>query len=247
VTETTLGQLFDSSAKARAKGQIDRALAGFAAVLAQQPGNLAARLRVSDCLLATGHAQEAALGYTALARHAAHAGHPLYTLVSIKVLTSLDPSLSKLVGALGGLYARGSERLGQGVRPSPGDFEEVLTQPVHAVASAQGAALVEQSGALASDLSQLQAGYPAQLPPIPLFSELGSDDFARVLDALRLVRRGPGDVILREGSAGTAFYVLARGSVRVTRATEDGGEQELATLGDGAVRGGRAAARGRSC
>ena len=47
------------------------ALKFYAAMVQLQPGNLDARLRVADSLLALGDVQSAAVVYTALARNAA--------------------------------------------------------------------------------------------------------------------------------------------------------------------------------
>ncbi|HJK99724.1 MAG TPA: cyclic nucleotide-binding domain-containing protein, partial [Polyangiaceae bacterium LLY-WYZ-14_1] len=89
---------------------------------------------------------------------------------------------------------------------------------------------------LGRDVEGLTA-YPDRLPPIPLFSLLPPEAFASVLRALTLVRVGPGEVILRQGAPGEAFYVIARGRVRVHREERGGGTTELATLYEGAIFG----------
>jgi CRP-like cAMP-binding protein len=57
--------------------------------------------------------------------------------------------------------------------------------------------------------------YPQQFLPLPLFSELPGEVFGPVVRALRLLRLGPGDHVIREGEPGLAFYLVASGQVRV--------------------------------
>jgi CRP-like cAMP-binding protein len=201
-----------------------------------QPNNLDARLRVADALLSLGEVQRAAVVYTTLARHASHAGYPLRALVCLKILSALEPQLGALLGGLAELYNVSSARLGRAVRISPGDADQELPAGLDLSSPPPQAQLVEVAAQIAADLGQI-AAYPDNLPPIPLFSELPSEAFARVLDALKLVRTRPGDAIISQGDPGQSFFILARGAVRVWRADESGAAQVLATLHDGSIFG----------
>ena len=216
-------------------GEYPTALQAYAALVRLVPGHLDARLRVADTLLAMGEVQGAAVVYTALARHAAHAGYPLRALVALKILSTLEPQLGRLLGGVAELYAKDSLRLGRSARPSLGDPEARLPQELRLGPITDLPALALAAVKLASDTDDI-ATYPEKLPPMPIFSELAADHFAAVLGALKLVRTRPGDTILAQGDEGQSFFVLARGSVRVVREV-DGRQVPLATLHDGAIFG----------
>lgn len=233
----TLADLRATADAALFEGRFPEALHAYAVLLALEPVSLDARLRVADSLLALGEVQRAAVVYTAIARHATHAGHPLRALVALKVLTTLEPLLETLLSGFAELYSRDSERLGRGIRIAPGDEQRPLPEGFALGALPPPERLVEQAEALGADLQKAGGIYPKQLPPIPLFSELPASDFARVLGALKLHRARPGEVILAEGQPGHSFYVLARGSVAVTKHLAHGGDSRLATLHEGAIFG----------
>jgi cAMP-dependent protein kinase regulator len=218
------------------EGRYVEALHGYTALLALEPVNLDARLRVADSLLAIGEVQRAAVVYTALARHATHAGHPLRALVALEILTTLEPLLGPLMASFAELYSRDSERLGRGVRIAMSDESRALPDGF-ALGAISPEALIVQAETRGADLTQAGRVYPKQLPPIPLLSELPAADFAGVLDAMKLRRTRRGEVVLSEGEPGHSFFVLARGTVAVSKQAKDGSELRLATLHDGAIFG----------
>jgi cAMP-dependent protein kinase regulator len=233
----TLAELRAYSDALLFEGRHLEALHGYGVMLALEPVSLDARLRVADSLLALGEVQRAAVVYTALARHATHGGHPLRALVALKILTTLEPLLEGLLGTLAELYSRDSTRLGRGVRIAPGDESRALPDGFELGGTPELPNLASQAETLGADLTRAGGVYPDRLPPIPLFSELPASAFARVLSALKLQRARPGEVIVAEGEPGHSFYVLARGSVRVTKHLAHGGVAVLATLHEGAIFG----------
>ncbi|MFW6049855.1 MAG: cyclic nucleotide-binding domain-containing protein [Myxococcota bacterium] len=213
------------------------ALLAYAALVRLEPADLDARLRIGDTLLAMGHVQQAALVYTAFARHAAHAGHPLRALVALKVLEALEPQLGSLLGGVAELYALGSSRLGRGARPALPDPDRPLPEGLTLEPPADVGILVEQAAELGAATDRIGIPYPEKVPPIPVFSGLPADAFSAVLGAVKLVRARPGRVVIEQGAVGQSFFVLVRGTVRVTKRTEDGAEVPLAALHDGAIFG----------
>ncbi|HET6334338.1 MAG TPA: cyclic nucleotide-binding domain-containing protein [Polyangiales bacterium] len=213
------------------------ALASYARIVELQPGNLDARLRVGDALLASGDLQRAAVVYTALARHAALAGYPLRAMIALKLLHALEPKLGVLLADIARMYARDSDRLGRSVRralPSlqqllPGEFTPEPRLP-------PGATLPEYAQRIACDYTTSELVYPERLMPVPLLSLFPMREFETLLSVLRVVRMRPDSVILREGEPGTSFFVLARGSVDV-RARREGRETQLAQLQEGSIFG----------
>jgi CRP-like cAMP-binding protein len=217
-------------------GELDAALHVYAAIVRLMPNALDVRLRVGDTLLALGEVQRAAEVYAVLAKHAANAGHPLVALVAIKILEKLDPQLGVLLDSIGGLYGRGSGRLGKGVRISQGDPSQPLPPDLAFHATPERSRLVAAAAKVATGLEGIDA-YPPVLPPIPLFSELPGDAFGPVLRAIELRRVRPGEHVVRQGDVGQSFFVLARGRVHVERETPDGRVVELARLSDGSLFG----------
>lgn len=69
-------------------------------------------------------------------------------------------------------------------------------------------------------------------PPFPLLSELPRGAFMELLARLSVVRLGGDEMVLREGEAGDACYLVADGKVRVTKAGV-----EVAQLGPGSFFG----------
>jgi CRP-like cAMP-binding protein len=68
---------------------------------------------------------------------------------------------------------------------------------------------------------------------ILLFSDLKPEEFGRVFDVLRSVTIPPGVAICREGDKGDSIFIIAEGSVKVTRKGPEGQEIYLADLGPG--------------
>lgn len=237
VAMKTLADLRDRADLLLLQGDYLNALHAYAIILTVEPSHLDARLRVADALLAMGEIQRAAVVYTALARHCAHGGHPLRGLVAIKVLTTLEPLLSTLLGSMSELYSKDSGRLGRGMRISPSEEDTALPADWKIGPCPSKEALVAQAEKLGADLGKAGQIYPKKLPPIPLFSELPADAFERVLAALKLRRTRPGEVILAEGEPGQSFFAIARGTVAVTKHLAQGGETRLATLHEGAIFG----------
>lgn len=218
-------------------GAYREALALYARSVELQPGNLDARLRVADALMALGELQRAAVVYTALARHAALAGYPLRALVALKVLSALEPRLGVLLSDIARMYSRDSERLGRSVRRGLPSTEEALPAGFDLGALAPNAPeLPAHAERVAADYTTSGLVYPERLMPVPLLSLFPADEFAALLSVLRLVRARPETATLREGEPGTSFFVLARGTVRV-RAQRAGRDTQLALLPEGSIFG----------
>ncbi len=240
---TTVARLRALADERLLEGNALEALRAYVALLQVRPEELDARLRLADALLALGEVQPAAFVYTAFAKHAALSGHPLRALVAMKVLQALEPSLGGLLDSLARHYGKGSPRLGRAARPSLTLGEVALPEGFRLPDPEPREALLALAQRVGSDVSSI-AVYPERLPPIPLFSDLPPDAFARVLREMGLCRVRPGATIVREGEPGTSFFVLARGRVGVLREGTGEAPERLATLHDGAIFGEMAVLRG---
>ena len=70
------------------------------------------------------------------------------------------------------------------------------------------------------------------LQSVPIFSDLSPSDLNKI--AQRMIRRTytKGQMILLEDDLGQTFFVIAEGSVKITRLSDDGREVILAMLGE---------------
>lgn len=77
----------------------------------------------------------------------------------------------------------------------------------------------------------------AQLPSIPIFSELGRAAFIALLNRLVAKRVEAGELIIREGEEGNSMYALVQGRVVVFKHDEKREKVKLAVLGSGEIFG----------
>ncbi len=196
-----------------AERRFEEALALYLCVLAQEPDHLDARLRVADGLLALGDVQRAAVVYTTLARHTAHAGYPLRALAAILILRALEPQLGQLVRAVAELYAADVGRTGRGARILPAVETAELSSEARALGELRGEALRVAAEEHGKDLSR-----------------------CRVFETVSLVRKRGGDSVIAQGEPGQSFFLVSRGDLEVVR-EDSSGRTQLATLHEGAVFG----------
>jgi CRP/FNR family cyclic AMP-dependent transcriptional regulator len=71
------------------------------------------------------------------------------------------------------------------------------------------------------------------LARVDLFADLEPKDLARLAKATVVREYKQGDVIVNEGEAGVAFYVISKGSVQVVRGLGTTNEQVVDTLKEG--------------
>lgn len=68
---------------------------------------------------------------------------------------------------------------------------------------------------------------------IHLFEGIAQEGLERIGSIAREVRRGPGEVIFREGDSSGELYLILEGKVRIAREVPGMGEEALAVLGPG--------------
>lgn len=231
----SLGDVKRSAATLFAQGQHLAALRLYDAIVAAAPLDFDARIRVADCALALGDAN-AARAYRAAAWYCLRAGHPLPALVCARVLEAHGADASDLLASLVVTYGSESELLGKLATrialPSdtlPIDVPDVrLPAPADAVATALGRA---------EHATDTYKDFPEALHPIPLLSSLSEAALRRVLGTLVLRRLPAGAFVVREGEAGSSFFFVAGGRLRVFATDGLGRQTDLAELGENAVFG----------
>jgi len=197
-------------------GSYPAALASYLRVVRGVPQFLRARFRVADTLLNLKARAEALEVYKAFAWHALKVGQPLAGLAAIKMAALLDPRELEAIEVLAELYSRDSDRIGEAVEEEALKRQLVASDQAAPTVTLPPAELVATAAREAADTSTA-AQYPDKLPGVPLFSFLEEDAFVGVLASLQLRRFARGSVVIAEGQPGDSFFILAEGTVEVTR------------------------------
>lgn len=214
--------------------EVFKALRLYLHLLRREPQDHQVRLHVADCLVRLGQRERAMRVLAALALSHLVQGRTLPALLTAKALDELQPGSTDVFETMATLYGAGSGRTKLDAPPSQPDPipEATLAPPPpgwppHEVLAQATAAAAQV------DATPERVG---PLPPLPILSDLGPEDLLLVLRETSRVRFPRGAVLLREGALGASFYLVAHGSVRVTRHAPEG-EQVLADLHQGAILG----------
>jgi CRP-like cAMP-binding protein len=212
--------------------QYPAALAAHDHMLAVNPLDYDSRRKIADLLLAMGDRVGAAEVYRAVAMHDVRSGHLLPGIAGCKVLESLGGKTDEIVAVMAGAYAHESSTL---AKLAPVDLDAEIA-PLDAGAGGDAMAIAARARDRALDLTAF-VQYPEQFLPIPFFSELPRNVFPTAIQLLRLVRAADGDMVIREGQLGTAFYFVATGEVRVIARAGNNRMVERGRLHEGALFG----------
>ena len=231
-----LGELEAHGARIFGQGEPLRALRVFDAIVAAEPFDFEARIRVADCLAALEELDAAAAVYRSVAWYALKTGHPLAAVVIARVLETMGAEYQDLLATLVVYYGSESELIGKfAARINRPPLDKAIAIPDFSTPVPVD--LVRVAADRARTCTDSFDQYPAALHPIPLLSELSEDAFRRVLSTL-LVRRLPdGEMVLREGELGTSFFFVATGEVDVFASDGRGGVNQLARLHENTIFG----------
>ncbi len=176
-----------------------------------------------------------------------------------KAIVELDPGPGETQAALAELYARpAGATAAPPLSPEPTEIVSLAAHevPVTAFARIQLAAReaiaagVEEEVVIDVDAADEVTGEwvlptstststatptatSTRLPRVPLFSDLSRGAFLALTRAMALRRVSEGEVVLREGEAGTSFYVVAGGRLAVSKRDDRGHAVVVAHLGEG--------------
>ncbi len=192
------------------------------------------------------------------AAEAASTGRLARALAISKAIVELDPGHGETQAALAELYARpaGATAAPRPLAPEPTEIVSLAAHevPVTAFARIQLAAReaiaagVEEEVVIDVDAADEVTGEwvlptatststptatSTRLPRVPLFSDLSRGAFLALTRAMALRRVSEGEVVLREGEAGTSFYVVAGGRLAVSKRDDRGHAVVVAHLGEG--------------
>lgn len=232
----TIGELKEHGLKLYVGGKVLPALQIYDAIVSQQPLDLEARIRVADCLAALGHNESSQLVYRAAAWYAIKSGHALSALVIAKILEESGVMVDDIITGLVIHYGRESELIGTYAARINSPLEDTQIQAPDLQAG-PAADFLARAGECAATCTDSFDEYPEVLHPIPLLSALSEDAFRRVISTVVVNRLADGQHAIVEGEAGESFFLIASGQVRVYRKSEQGTEEEIATLSENSVFG----------
>lgn len=110
--------------------------------------------------------------------------------------------------------------------------EDIDLSELDAASNSDGGA--EQTGAL---MGIDEEKILAQLPHVPLFSDLKPDEFESLIQIIEVRAYEPNEYVISEGEPGDSFYVITSGSASVRKEDYAGLSVTLATLQSGAFFG----------
>jgi len=205
-------------------------------LLAANPLDSDARLKIADLLHRLGDPAGAVAVYRAVGMHLVRAGHPLPAIVACKALEAMGAETRDIVDQMAWIYARGSTSLAKFVaRPAPIDEEASIPSP-DLGRGEPPEEVAARARTRALDLS-FHTEYPTQFLPVPFLSDLPQEDFTPVVRALAVRRMSDGELVIREGEPGVAFYLVAGGRVRVFATDSMGRPTERTKLHEGSIFG----------
>lgn len=216
----------------RAAGDADGALRLGLAVLAASPHQLGAASLVSALLIDQSRPVVAA----EVARRLVSAFGRRGDLAAATVAAAMAEDPEALLLSLAGVFGKGSSRLGDvSAAPPPLPAEVAVSKTL---AAASGSALLDRAeDALELYLSSDDpVAEDAEVPRLPLFSELEPRPLAHLLGAMSLRELSATDVVVAEGEEGHEAFIVVRGLLEVVRGEGDD-RATLAALGPGALFG----------
>ena len=232
-----LRKLKDDAAGLVQKGKLDKALDLYKVILEQDPNDLTAYLKCGDILRKMDRSNEAIQSYTKVAQVYAADGLLLKAIAACKLIMEIDPQHTDTQAMLADLYAKKIGRAAATLPPGLAVTPPPLP-PKPATATASAAPADEILTVSDEDVVVVEeAPTPADLPTIPLFSDLPKNAFIQLLEQMRMRSVLPGEVVIREGDVDDSMFIVSHGKVKVTKTSEKGSEVILAQIGDGAFFG----------
>ena len=216
------------------------------------------RLRLADVLVRAGKEQDAVPILIGLADDLAREGYPEKAISVLKKIEQLQrrnieevrlaPASSKQGGAAPHPPVTPRARAGSESRRSRSSFPEAVALPsarprartddfLHAWLLDTVRHTVEQARTAASPPARPLQGYGPGLRASPLFEGFDEDELLAVIQGLRLLTFGPGDVIVSEGEPGQSVFILASGTVKVFVRSPEGHDVGVGALAEGSFFG----------
>jgi CRP-like cAMP-binding protein len=200
----------EKAARLAALDQVEAALTEYEQVVKAAPDDGASHQRVGELRERLGRRVDAVHAYEEAALAWARGGQLLRAIVACKALLKLEPGHTRTQRSLADLYGWHPPPKASGAVPAvSGEFE--LMPEGH--------------------------GPAVGLPVVPLFSKLGREPFAAVVEGMEVRSYPAGHSVVVEGEPGASMFALVQGRVEVVRHLEGGERRKVGQLAEGAFFG----------
>ena len=199
----------DKAARLDALDQVEPALAEYEKVVKASPDDAAVHQRLGELRERLGRRVEAVHAYEEAALAWARGGQLLRAIVACKALLKLEPGHTRTQRSLADLYGwHPPPKAGTGAPGAEGEFELI------------------PEGQRASGM-----------PVVPLFSNLGREPFAAVVEGMEVRSFPLGHPVVVEGEPGASLFALVKGRVEVVRHLQGGERRKVGQLPEGSFFG----------
>ena len=257
-TQEQIKQHTELAVAALGRGALEEAASEFGRAIYLSPRDVVLRQRLGDLLARMGKTKASVRQFQHVAGHYAAEGQLLKAIAICRVILEMDPAHQETQTTLAELFALQHESVpmvpklpasmaGAVAGPRKDPATDPATDP--SLGDLQRSAPLDPAvterffigaGGPAADEAptELEAGGPVMLDiasvgRAPLFSSLGPDAFLAVLQQLELRWVKAGEVIVEEGDAADAMYVVVQGTMNVLRGPANAGSKPIAVLGEG--------------
>jgi CRP-like cAMP-binding protein len=206
------------------------ALRWSAAALERDPWSPSAIIVTSRVLSQMGRSRAAVDGLLLAVARAIDAGDLPLAIVAIDQLRGLGVKVSEPVDEVAGAFCRESGRLH--AKPVASGRDSVDFQPLSPLLTGEPlAAKAAQILAEAKHATSAPETELAAVAPLPLFSALSRESLREFLEALETTFVPAGYRLLQEGKDAGAAYIVATGSLEISRRSPDGATKPRTVLG----------------
>lgn len=200
------------------------ALALAIPLLMVDPLNLYCQYRVAVCLEKLGERTVAAKAMDEVADLFSESGQLLLALAALKSLLDLDEARAKRrITEIVKAYGAGSSRVDakRPLVPPPRPKREFEFEPL-AIESLSSEKLIARAAEVLDTAQRANKALREEiknqmLPYVPFLGDLGPQELAMVIPVIKIHVLPASKVIIEQGSAGNAMYLIARGEVEVLR------------------------------
>jgi CRP-like cAMP-binding protein len=210
--------------------EIEPALRWSAAALERDPWSPDAIIVTSRVLSQIGRSRAAVDGLLLAVQRAIECGDLPLAIVAIDQLRGLGVNVTEPLDDVAGAFCRGSGRLH--AKPVPAARDAADFQPLSPLLTGEPlAAKAAQILAAAKHAESAPGTDLAAVAPLPLFSALSRESLREFLEALETTFVPSGYRLLQEGKDAGAAYIVATGSLEISRRSVDGGSRPRTVLG----------------
>jgi len=218
--------------------QFERALAVFAESVRRRPADHRSRMLAARCLAELGERERAVTVYHACAEGLLKRDYLLSSMTACKLGLELAPQERRLRDTLARIHARAARNVsGKASVPPPLPPDPMFDGKVEAdLLELMGEELISRALEVLAAPDTGGSADPSSRPPLPLFADLDRQVFLELVQRMSWKSVPAGTVLIQEGDAGDALYVIVAGKADVTRLV-DGQRKTLGRLGGGSIFG----------